>query len=107
MRAGRPREVTADRVGQGTPALAARKLLREGRDSSCVRGADRVVGIAGRCREQQRPPYGPAQLVLVDSDGVAQAGEQGRACQGRPLALGVRGEGEIDITQLGHGRTPS
>ena len=34
---------------------------------------------------------------------VAQAREQRRAGQGRPLALGVRGEREVDVTQLGHG----
>ncbi len=85
------------------PAVAAPELVRERGHRAGVGRLDRLGRIARGRGEQQRAAHRTAQLVLVDPHLIDQAREQRRSGQGGPLALGIRGERQIDVTQLGHG----
>ena len=82
VRAGRARQVAADRVGQRAPPVAAAELVGERGHGARVGGAERVARIARRGGEQQRAAHRTAQLVLVDAR---------RSRSGAPAAAGPPG----------------
>ncbi len=98
-RRSRPRVFAPHGLEQRERAVAGVQLVgdREHRRSVRVVTALRVAGGSG---EIARTAHRGVCLVAIDADLVAKTRQQHRRGQRGPLALGVRGEREVDISQL-------